>query len=195
MQPVPPLIRFEGHAIVSADGMIADAHGQMPAPLRNDADWRLFQAALDGSAVVVVGRLGHERHPNPGRRRLVPTSGVTRLEPDKRDPMAHLWNPAGADIAEVLRHLSIDTGTVAVTGGKRVFDLFLPRYDAFILSETNRFALPGGTPAFSAGHPRQVLAAAGLIPASCETIDVEGDVSLTRWIRPPTPAAGQREGE
>ena len=29
----------------------------------------------------VLGRLGHEAHPNPGRRRLVVTSRVERLEP------------------------------------------------------------------------------------------------------------------
>ena len=38
-----------GHAIVSADGMIADRNRRMPAALRNDADWRRFQAALDRS--------------------------------------------------------------------------------------------------------------------------------------------------
>ena len=80
-----PKLEFEGHAIVSVDGMIADAEGLMPAALRNDADWRLFQAALDGAALVVLGRLGHARHPNPGRRRLVVTRAVEALAPDPQD--------------------------------------------------------------------------------------------------------------
>ena len=70
-----------GHAVVSADGRIADHNRQMPEVLRNDKDWRRFQAALDRAALVVLGRLGHEAHPNPGRRRLVVTSRVERLEP------------------------------------------------------------------------------------------------------------------
>ena len=61
----------EGHAIVSVDGMIAAADGSMPPALRNEADWRIFQAALDAAVLVVLGRLGHERNPNPGRKRLV----------------------------------------------------------------------------------------------------------------------------
>ena len=48
-----------GHAVVSADGRIADRHRQMPAILRNDKDWLRFQAALDRAALVVLGRLGH----------------------------------------------------------------------------------------------------------------------------------------
>ena len=41
-----------GHAIVSADGMIADRHHRTPPELRNDADWRRFQAALDAAAPI-----------------------------------------------------------------------------------------------------------------------------------------------
>ena len=35
--------RIEGYAIVSADGMIADGDGVMPATIRNDADQRFLQ--------------------------------------------------------------------------------------------------------------------------------------------------------
>ena len=180
---LPPGIRIEGHAIVSADGMIAEADGSMPATLRNDADWLAFQSALDRAALVVLGRLGHRNHPNPGRRRLVFTRGVTGFASDPADPKAMLFNPEGATLAEVLAFLGIDTGTIAVTGGTSVFDFFLPVYDAFVLAETQQTILPGGRPCFSAAHPRVVLAEAGLVPESFELIDSIATVSSTAWQR------------
>src|SRR5690606_31294043 len=138
-----------GHAIVSVDGMIADGAGTYPAALRNDADWRLYQAALDRAAVVVVGRKGHERFPNPGRRRLVLTRGVERLADDPGDERATLWNPAGLSLREALGEIGVSAGIVAITG---VFDQFIGNYDRFALSESHRLAIPGGTPCFAAGH-------------------------------------------
>lgn len=189
MPLLPSRLRVEGHAIVSADGMIADAAGEMPDPLRSDADWTLFQRALDEAAVVVVGRLGHERHENPGRRRLVPTSRVAGLEPDPADPQSHFWNPAGLSIADVLGRLGVTSGTIAVTGGTRVFDLFLAHYTAFELSEVNGYVMPAGLPAFSSGHPRAVLAAAGLAPAAVEIIDAARMITRTRWARTTVPGS------
>jgi hypothetical protein len=180
--PLEPLtIRFEGHAIVSADGMIADAEGEMPPELRNDTDWTRFQAALDRAALVVLGRRGHERHANPGRRRLVLTRSVDRLERDGEDDLAMRWNPAGLPIEDVLDELGIASGVVAITGGTGTFDLFAPLLDAFALAEVHRRVLPGGTPCFSAGHPRTVLADMGLLPAEIQDIDPEAGVTLTTW--------------
>jgi dihydrofolate reductase len=179
---LPAALRFEGHAIVTADGRIADAAGGMPKALHNAEDWRRFQAALDESVLVVLGRLGHQRHPNPGRPRLVLTSSVTAIAPDGAN--ATLYNPAGASLAAVLAQLGIAAGTVAVTGGTRVFDAFLPLLDDFALAEINDFALPDGRPCFSTGHPRTVLAAAGLRPLRVELIDPAAQVSLTHWARP-----------
>lgn len=180
----PPSIRFIGHAIVSADGMIADADGGMPAALRSDADWQQFQAALDRSVLVVLGRVGHRRHPNPGRRRLVLTRSVERLVAPPAEPLVTLWNPAGAAIGDVLRELGIDAGEVAVTGGTGTFEYFLPCYDAFVLSEAHRSVLPAGRPCFRGGHPRTVLAAAGLVPAEARTVDAALGVTTTLWQRP-----------
>jgi hypothetical protein len=179
--PAKNPIVIEGHAIVSADGMIADASGTMPAELHNDADWRIFQAALDQAALVVLGRLGHHRHPNPGRRRLVFTRGVAGLQPDPNDPLATYCNPGNALPSQLLGQLGIGEGAVAVTGGTGVFDYFLQHYDRFALAEVHGFVLPGGTPCFIGGHPRTVLAARGLRPTGFEMID-EG-VSLTQWQR------------
>jgi dihydrofolate reductase len=170
-----------GHAIVTADGMIADAQGLMPPPLRNEADWALFQAALDRASIVVVGSLGHRRHPNPGRRRLVFTSAVETFEADPADPLTTLFNPATVAIATVLDAIDLPGGAIAVTGGRRVFDHFLALYDSFMLAEVGGSVLPGGVPCFSTGHPRTVLAAAGLLPGDRAAIDPANGVDLTRW--------------
>jgi hypothetical protein len=174
-------ILVEGHAIVSTDGMIADHEGAMPPSLRNDADWRLFQAALDRAALVVLGRIGHMRHPNPGRRRLVLTHSVANLQPDPVDARASYWNPTGLDITEVMARLGIHEGTIAITGGTGTFDLFLPWYDRFVLAEVRGVEMPDGTPCFSKGHPRFVLPGAGLEARDMEVID--RGVVQTQWVR------------
>lgn len=180
--PIPGSnVIVEGHAIVSVDGMIAAADGSMPDALRNDADWRLFQAALDRAALVVLGRLGHDHHPNPGRQRLVLTRSTADFANDPHDPLATLWNPAGLDIASVLDRLGIADGVVAITGGTSTFDLFLPHYDRFVLSEVRALTLEGGIPCFSKGHPRFVLPGAGLEARDMELID--RGVVQTQWVR------------
>ncbi len=174
------MIEIEGHAIVSADGMIADGTGDIPSSLRNAADWRQYQAALDRAAIVVSGRRGHERHPNPGRRRLVLTRSVEAPATDPRDPLATLWNPARIAFDDVLATLGVTRGIVAITG---LFDLFLERYDRFVLSENHPLVLPGGIPCFAAGHPRTVLTQQGLRPRQVELIDRTAMVTTTVWER------------
>lgn len=174
-------LEIVGHAIVSVDGKIATADHRMPAQLRSDADWRRFQSALDQSRLVVVGRLGHEAHPNPGRLRLVPTSRVARLDIDPDDARAILWNPEAVSPEAVIGELGITEGTVAVTGGTRVFDLFLPLFTAFELVRMAGVVIPDGLPCFSAGEPRQVLTAQRLRPV--ETIALDDIATLTIWRR------------
>ena len=170
-----------GHAIVSVDGKIAAADGSMPAELRNDADWRRFQAQLDQSDIVVLGRKGHERFPNPGRRRLVATSSVVALAVDPKDTRATLWNPAGMGFPEAAQALGLGDRTVAVAG---VFDLFAHLFTAFDLAENQTLLLPEGLPCFSIGHPRLVLATKGLRLKAWEMLDVAASVTLTSWERP-----------
>jgi hypothetical protein len=162
-------VEIVGHAIVSADGRIADRHRQMPPELRNDKDWIRFQAALDEAALVVLGRLGHDAHPNPGRRRLVVTSRVERLA--RIDALVTLWNPATLDFGEASRELGVTDGTVAVTGGQGVFDLFLPRFTRFDLVTVDSVLLPDGVPCFSGGWPDDVLGRAGLRVTDREMLD------------------------
>lgn len=181
--PIPGTsVIVEGHAIVSVDGMIAAADGSMPPALRSEPDWRIFQAALDVAALVVLGRLGHTRHPNPGRRRLVLTRSVADLQPDPDDPLTTLWNPFGMEIGTVLERLGIAQGTIAVTGGTGTFDHFIPFYDRFVLSEVRGLALDDGIPCFTKGHPRFVLPGAGLVARDMEVID--RGVVQTQWVRP-----------
>lgn len=170
-----------GHAIVSTDGMIADRDHRTPPELRNDADWRRFQAALDAAALVVLGRLGHEAHPNPGRKRLVVTSRVAWLERDPNDDNSMLWNPDGIGFRRVVAGLGIADGVVAVTGGTRVFDLFLPGFTRFDLAEVEGVTIPDGVPCFSNGTPWEMLARAGLHLAETEALD--RNVALNVWRR------------
>lgn len=171
------ILEIVGHAIVSADGRIADRTRRMPPELRSDVDWTRFQAALDAAALVVVGRLGHEAHPNPGRRRLVVTSRVDRLE--RIDELVTLWNPAGADFGEAARELGIEDGAIAVTGGQQVFDLFLKRFTQFDLVTVDGVLIPDGVPCFAGGWPDDVLAGAGMRVKQSEVL--EPGVRLQVW--------------
>ncbi len=181
--------RIEGHAIVSADDRIADASGETPAALHNDADWARFQSALSRAALTVVGRLGHERHPNTlARRRLILSSRVAGIE---RRADGWWWNPVTVPLAEALSEAAPGGGVVAVPGGRRVMDTFLAAgFDAFHLSRNPHVTLPGGVPLFSAiadgASAEGLLAAAGLAPQPTEMLDAAAGVTLTTWRRSPT---------
>ena len=170
-----------GHAIVSVDGKIASADGTIPPELHNAADWQRFQRHLDQATIVVLGRVGHENFPNPGRRRLVVTTSVADLQPDPAGNNATLWNPGSLSFDSALTALNITRGTVAIAG---VFDLFLDRYTGFDLAENHALLIRDGLPCFGHGHPRLALADAGLAPNGWETLDPQGPVTLTRWTRP-----------
>lgn len=169
-----------GHAIVSVDGKIAGADGTVPPALRNDADWRRFQAQLDRSDLVVLGRQGHERFPNPGRRRLVATRSVFDLVPDPADPLATLWNPAVVTFSQAAVALGVSSGVIAVAG---VFDLFVELFTAFDLAEAQTLLIADGLPCFSLGHPRAVLSGHGLVPQQWQVLDTTAQVTLTQWHR------------
>lgn len=175
-----------GHAIVGDDDMIADAQGRMPAALRNDADWRLFQQELDRSACVVLGRLGHEAHPNPGRLRIIVSqradSGLARRSD------GWWWDPARVAWAEARAAAVPGGGRVAVPGGQGVFALFLGiGYDAFQLTRARGVRVPGGRTLFPGqGTAEGHLAAAGLEPGPTQTVDPSANVWTALWVRPGT---------
>ena len=64
----------EGLAIVSADGMIADAAGVQPDALKLEADQRFFHDVLNTADVLVHGRHSGEGGPRAAQRR--------RIDPD-----------------------------------------------------------------------------------------------------------------
>ena len=124
---------IEGYAIVSEDGMLANAAGVMPDSLKFEADQAFFERGLDGVDVVVHGRHSHEnqRHSDL-RRRLVLTRSVPAIAADPSNRKALFWNPAGASLEQAMAVLGVSEGTVGVIGGTEVFGLFLDRYDDFL---------------------------------------------------------------
>jgi dihydrofolate reductase len=180
-------IRIEGYAIVSADGMLADSRGVMPPQLINEADQRFFERGLDQAAAVVHGRRSQEHQANsPHRRRLVVTRGVGALAPHPKNDKALHWNPAGASFEEACGALGINDGVVAIIGGTDIFEMFLPRYDAFHLTRAARARLPGGRPVFPqvpARTPEDVLAEHELSPGPARVLDDKAGMSLTTWER------------
>ena len=86
-----------GFAIVSADGMLANAQGVMPPTLYFEADQVYFENALDQFDVMVHGRNSQEQHRNsPSRRRVIVTRRIADVAADPANAKAVLWNPAGA---------------------------------------------------------------------------------------------------
>jgi len=146
------MMQIEGYGVVCENDCIADADGTMPEALKSDAEWAFFQAGLDASDVIVLGRKSHEVTPNPkGRRRLVITNSVelSRWEGQR----TVLWNPAGAPIETALDMFDIEVTRLGVTGGRLVFDYFLQSkagYTAFHLSRMRDVYLHGGVKVFSA---------------------------------------------
>src|SRR5256714_9166640 len=96
MTPPNPI---EGFAIVSADGMLADADRRMPAGMIVEADQKFFHGSLDQAAGVVHGRHSHEGGPRAAQRhRLVVKRKIPAPAPDPSHPKSLLWNPQGAPL-------------------------------------------------------------------------------------------------
>lgn len=178
--------RIEGYAIVSSNGMIADADGDMPPSLHHEADQEFFYAGLDAAAVVVHGRHSKERDAKAkGRKRVMVTRAVPTAAPDPANPLAWFWNPDGAELSEALHGLNIYGGVVAIIGGTQVFGLFLERgYDAFHLTTAAKSLLPGGRPVFPGIPPQtpsRLLSAKGLAPGRTEHLDGSAHLTLVTW--------------
>src|SRR3954447_11672314 len=93
--------RIEGLAIVSADGMVADARGIQPDALKLEADQRFFHAMLDEATALAHGRTSSEGGPHMARRRRLSLArtiaGVAR---DPQCDKAVHWNPEGAALQQ-----------------------------------------------------------------------------------------------
>jgi hypothetical protein len=183
---VIPGYSIEGHAIVSRDDRIAGADGVTPPSLRNHADWTRFQEALDASVAVLLGRRGHFANPNTHRRnRIVVSSAARGIE---RRVDGWWWDPAQIPLPEVLAAAAPAGGTVAVPGGRPVFDLFLQLgFDAFHLARSRHVSIPDGVPIFSRvsdeRNAESILREAGLLAGDAEVLDAAAGVTLTVWRR------------
>jgi dihydrofolate reductase len=178
-------LRIEGYAIVSDDGMLADADGIMPASLKIDADQKFLSDGLDRADIIVHGSHSHEEQPqSPRRRRLIATRSGSTLTPASDDPNAAFWNPAGVSLDQALKALGLDGGIVAILGGTDIFGLFLNRYDVFYLSRARGVSLPGGRPVFPdvpGRSPEDILSASGLVPGPQEMLDAARGATLVAW--------------
>jgi hypothetical protein len=179
--------RIEGLAIVSADGMIADAQGIQPASLKLEADQQYFHRHLDEAAALVHGRHSGEGGPDAARRRrLILTRQIKGLAPDPQNPCAIRWNPASATLEQAWDALGLTGGTLAVIGGTEPFGAFLDRYDAFHLTRATRAKLPGGRPVFPGippATPENLLAQYGLKPEPMRDLYASAGLTLTIWRR------------
>jgi len=179
------LPRVEGFAIVSADGMLANAQGLMPPEMFFEADQDFFHEGVKRASVIVNGRHSHERYPpTADKPRLTATRAIAALARDPENARALLWNPKGASIERALNELGVGDGMLAVIGGTEIFGLFLPLYDAFHLSRAPRVSLPGGRPVFPqvpAQTPEQVLQTHGLRPGTKRVLDQAKGLTLVTW--------------
>ena len=180
-----------GHAIISADGFIADTEGRMPKPLMIDADWQRFQAELDASDVTLLGRLGHEAHPNfKLRRRLVLTSGVDGLiEGDQAHGRVDYLNPSDISLNDALNLLFPNNARVAVVGGTQVFDHVIDTigFDVFDLVVAKAVMLGAGKPCFSKQGdlgPRDFLLKHNYQEQVAEMLDAARNVVLLPFRKP-----------
>lgn len=180
-------MRIEGYVIVSADGMLADANGVMPASLKFEADQRFFESALDAADLIVHGRHSFEDQPrSPERTRIWVTQTVPAVSPDPANPKATLWNPAGASFEDACRMSGVTDGIAAIIGGPVVFDMFLDRYDTFWLSQAHNLTIPGGMggfPGVPQQAPQDILAAHGLQREETRVLDAAHRVDVTAWRR------------
>ena len=180
--------RIEGYAIVSADGMIADANGVQPDALRIEADQNFFLSGLARADAVAHGRNSFEGGPQAARkRRLILTRRIPALAPDPQYPNALLWNPAGASLDQAWRMLGSPGGVLAVIGGTDVFGHFLELgYDIFHLTRVAKVRLSGGRPLFPGvptRTPDDLLASHGLKESPPRLLDAASGATLVTWRR------------
>jgi hypothetical protein len=176
-----------GFAIVSEDGMLADASREMPDSLKFKADETYFIDGMNRVQVAINGRHSQEPHPNaPMRHRIKVSNRVKAIEPDPRNPKGILWNPAGAPFAKAWERLGVKDAKLGVVGGTFVFGMFLDSYDEFHLTRAPGLRLPGGRPVFPGvpdQTPEQIMAQHGLTAGPPQVLDAANGITVTVWRR------------
>src|SRR5262245_15346644 len=129
--------RIEGYAIVSEDGMLANAAGVMPDSLKFEADQIFFERGLDGVDVVAHGRHSHENQRRSDlRKRLILTRRVAAIASDPNNNNALFWNPAGASLDQALAVLGVPDASLGVIGGPDHLGKVLERRHFFHLTRS-----------------------------------------------------------
>jgi dihydrofolate reductase len=180
--------RIEGYAIVSREGMIAEADGSFPKAIEIPADQKHYQDSLRKAGAVVNGKHSAEGGAlEAARKRLILTRKVDGVAPHPSKANAMLWNPAGASFAEAWKRLGAE-GTAAVVGGTEVFGLFLDiGYDAFYLTQAEA-KVPNGRPVFpGVGQggltAQEVLHRHGYKLAGKRVLDQATNTVLEEWTK------------
>lgn len=180
-------LKIEGYVIVSADGMLADAGGNMPSKLKFRGDQAFLFAGLGLADVIVHGRHSIEEDDGAKRRkRIVVTRSIGSIAADLDNPRVTCWNPKGASFDEACAMAGVTQGTAAVLGGPQVFALFFDRFDTFFLSQAPTITLEGGRgcfPGVPETSPQDILASHGLVAGSPRMLDEKHGVRLTPWMR------------
>ena len=132
-----------GHAIISTDCYIADAHGSMPSDLRSNSDWELFQEDLNHSDLVVIGRASYEKFSENKRNRLIPTNQINGYK--MRDDLC-FFNPNDIPMSQILLKYNPFPNKIAVAGGQGVYQLVFDQfaYSEFHLSVKENYELKEG---------------------------------------------------
>jgi hypothetical protein len=181
------LVHIEAYAIVSEDGMLTDAEGNIPPPLKVDADQHFFESGLDAVDIVVNGRNSQEQlSHSSARRRIIVTGRVSTIAPVPSNSREVYWNPEGAPFEKALAEFAAPNRSIAVIGGPRVFEFFLDLYDVFYLSRVANVRLPGGLPIFPgvpSRAPEAVLVDHGLDNPQHEVVDAARGLTITAWQR------------
>lgn len=178
---------IEGYAIVSEDGMLADARRVMPDTLIFEADQRFFEQGLDRIDVVVHGRHSQERQARSHLRlRIIVTRRVSGIAPHPSNKKALLWNPLGASLEQALDAIGKPDASIGVIGGPDTFALFLDTFDVFYLTRAPAVYLPGGRPVFPevpARSPEDVLSSHGMIADAPTMLDAAKGLAVVGWRR------------
>ncbi|MCX7353408.1 MAG: dihydrofolate reductase [Alphaproteobacteria bacterium] len=177
--------RVAGYAIVSREGMIANADGSFPDAIKIDADQKFFHDSLRKASAVANGKHSNEGGPESAARpRLILTSKIDSLAPAPRNPKALLWNPKGASLEEAWARLGAKGAVLAIVGGTEVFGLFLEwGYDDFFLSRAEA-NVPDGRPVFPGGlAPEEALKRSGMTLKETRVLDQASGSVVEHWTR------------
>jgi hypothetical protein len=152
MISIPRPRRIEGYAIVSEDGMLANAAGVIPDSLKFEADRHFFERGLDGVDVVVHGRHSHERQPRSYlRRRLILTGKFRPSRPTRRMKRRCCGTRPVLRSSKPWLRWGRQTAALASLVATEVFGMFL---DTVMMFSTCRRRPMCGCPAGDRSFPR-----------------------------------------